>query len=265
VFVGSGIFKSGDPAERAKRIVDAVTYAHDPAKLAEISTGLGEPMVGLTSAPSTTRNCSPSAAGKAGAPALPAAPSGPYPYCPYCRADLETRRVPADGGPERRVCVVCGFVQWGNSKPTAAGIVVDEHGRLLLARRNIEPFRGWWDVPGGFLEAGEHPEAGVVRELREETGLEVIVERLIGVYMDTYGDPKSAASAGFGGAGEHTLNFYYACRVAGGTARADDDVDDLAWFNLDELPERIAFPSSDEALRDWRRHGQATEKESGPA
>ena len=47
VFVGSGIFKSGDPAERAKRIVDAVTYAHDPEKLAEISTGLGEPMVGI--------------------------------------------------------------------------------------------------------------------------------------------------------------------------------------------------------------------------
>jgi pyridoxal 5'-phosphate synthase pdxS subunit len=47
VFVGSGIFKSGDPAERAKRIVDAVTYHNDPAKLAEISTGLGEPMVGI--------------------------------------------------------------------------------------------------------------------------------------------------------------------------------------------------------------------------
>ena len=47
VFVGSGIFKSGDPAERARRIVDAVTYAHDPQKLAEISTGLGEPMVGI--------------------------------------------------------------------------------------------------------------------------------------------------------------------------------------------------------------------------
>ncbi len=47
VFVGSGIFKSGDPAERAKRIVDAVTYADDPQKLVEISTGLGEPMVGI--------------------------------------------------------------------------------------------------------------------------------------------------------------------------------------------------------------------------
>ena len=47
VFVGSGIFKSGDPAERAKRIVDAVTFAHDPEKLVEISTGLGEPMVGI--------------------------------------------------------------------------------------------------------------------------------------------------------------------------------------------------------------------------
>jgi len=47
VFVGSGIFKSGDPAERAKRIVDAVTYWNDPEKLAQISENLGEPMVGI--------------------------------------------------------------------------------------------------------------------------------------------------------------------------------------------------------------------------
>lgn len=137
--------------------------------------------------------------------------------------------------------MACGFVAWGNSKPTAAGIVVDEAGRVLLGRRNIEPYKNWWDVPGGFLEPGEHPEAGVLREVREETGLIVAVERLVGVYMDTYG-----------GEHDHILNFYYACRVTGGSACADDDVDELAWFAPADLPADTAFPSSQAALRDWR-------------
>ena len=171
-------------------------------------------------------------------------PTGPFPFCPYCRADLEARRIPAPDGPERRVCPACGFIQWGNSKPTAAGIVEDERGRVLLGRRNITPYNGWWDVPGGFLEPGEHPEDGARRELREETGLEVEIERLIGVYMDTYGED---------GAGDHILNFYYLCRTAGGTLRPDDDLSHLEWFAPADLPGRIAFPSSQRAIQDWRR------------
>jgi len=171
-------------------------------------------------------------------------------FCPRCRAELHARRLPEPDGPERRVCSACGFVHWRNSKPTAAGIVLDDAGRVLLGRRNIAPYKGWWDVPGGFLEPGEHPENGVRRELREETGLEVSVERLVGVYMDVYGD----GADGPDGEVEPILNFYYVCRVAGGVARADDDVEALAWFAPDDLPANIAFPSSSQqALRDWRR------------
>lgn len=165
-----------------------------------------------------------------------------YRFCPDCGAELETRRIPAPDGPERRVCSACGFIQWGNSKPTSAGIVIGPDGRLLLGRRAIEPYRGWWDVPGGFLEAGEHPEDGVRRELREETGLEVVVVRLVGVYMDTYATT-----------GDDTLNFYYLCRSDGAQAgKAEDDIETLAWFSPEALPEQIAFPSAQAALRDWR-------------
>jgi 8-oxo-dGTP diphosphatase len=167
--------------------------------------------------------------------------TGPYRYCPYCRAELQTRRIPSPEGPERRVCGACGFVHWGNSRPTAAAILLDAEDRLLLGRRAIAPFRGWWDIPGGFLEPGEHPEDGVRREMREETGLEVAVERLVGDYMDTYGE----------GSDIHTLNFYYQCRVLGGQPSADDDVEALAWFSVDALPAEIAFPSAQQALRDW--------------
>jgi mutator protein MutT len=176
-----------------------------------------------------------------------ARPGGPFRYCPYCAAALTTRRIPeADDGPERRVCAVCGFIQWGNSKPSASAIVLDSQGRVLLVRRAADPFAGWWDVPGGFLEAGEHPEDGVRRELREETGLTIILERLVGVYMDTYGDGPDA---------EHTLNFYFVCRLADdrSTAQAHDDVSQVAWFAPKSLPSPIAFENANAALRDWLR------------
>jgi len=181
-----------------------------------------------------------------------AAPSGPYRFCPYCTAALETRRIPAPEGPERRVCSACGFIQWGNSKPTAGGIVVDGRGRILLGRRGVEPYIGWWDLPGGFLEPGEHPEAGVIRELYEETGLVVTVEAFVGVYMDVYGDGAS-------GSGDSLLNFYYVCRTLHGSAQAADDVTALEWFAPDSLPEQIAFPdSSKKAVADWQaRHAVA--------
>jgi ADP-ribose pyrophosphatase YjhB (NUDIX family) len=131
-----------------------------------------------------------------------------------------------------------------NSKPCAGGLVVRD-GRLLLVRRAFEPFKGWWDVPGGFLEAGEHPVDGVVRELREETGLEVRPGDLFGIYMDRYGAD-----------GHPTLNVYYRCEVVGGAERAGDDAAELGWFAPDALPDRIAFENGRQIIADWRRASQ---------
>jgi ADP-ribose pyrophosphatase YjhB (NUDIX family) len=166
----------------------------------------------------------------------------PYRYCPHCAAELSTRRIPANDGPERRVCSVCGFIQWGNSKASSSGIVVDSQGRILLSLRACEPFLGCWDIPGGFLESWEHPEDGVRRELREETGLQVEVVGLVGVYMDTYGPPPS----------DDTLNFYYECRVTEGRMRAEDDVERLDWFDPRHLPGPLAFANAQRAFEDWR-------------
>jgi 8-oxo-dGTP diphosphatase len=173
----------------------------------------------------------------------------PYRFCPHCAAVLETRRIPADGGPERRVCSVCGFIQWGNSKASSSGIIVDRDGHVLLSLRAFEPYRGWWDIPGGFLEAGEHPEEGVRRELWEETGLKVEIVSLVGVYMDTYGPPPS----------DDTLNFYYECHVLGGEMRAEDDVERLEWVDPHHLPGPLAFDNAQRAFEDWmarRQRGQ---------
>jgi 8-oxo-dGTP diphosphatase len=125
-------------------------------------------------------------------------------------------------------------------------IVVNTRGEVLLGRRNIHPFHGWWDIPGGFLEAAEHPEAGARRELAEETGLEGGALRLVGVFMDQYGESDTQPT-------EDLLNFYYECRVVeDASPAASDDIEALAWFAPQDLPvEEVAFAANRAALRAW--------------
>ena len=103
--------------------------------------------------------------------------------------------------------------------------------------------------PGRFLEEGEHPLDGLRRELREETGLEVEPLEFLGVWMDRYGGDSTA---------EATLNLYWTARVTGGEAAPADDVDDLRWFERDELPEpgELAFENVPLVLAAWQQHAQ---------
>jgi len=159
-------------------------------------------------------------------------------FCPRCRNGLR--------GDESRVqCPACGFVYYASSKPTAGALCEDGEGRVLLARRGHEPFLGRWDIPGGFLEEGEHPLDGLRRELREETGLEVEPLEFIGVWMDRYGGDSTA---------EATLNMYWIARVVAGEPEAADDVSELRWFNAEELPpaEELAFENVPLVLSAWR-------------
>jgi ADP-ribose pyrophosphatase YjhB (NUDIX family) len=166
----------------------------------------------------------------------------PFRYCPYCREALVTER---HEGLDRQRCPGCGEWFYRNSKPCAGALVVDGRGRLLLARRAIAPFEGHWDLPGGYLEDGEHPEAGAVREVLEETGLAVRVTGFVGIYMDTYGE-----------GGASTLNIFYSAEVIGEapeTLEAKDDVAELAWFPLDALPlDDFSFENGKRAITDWR-------------
>jgi ADP-ribose pyrophosphatase YjhB (NUDIX family) len=163
-------------------------------------------------------------------------------WCPRCREELR--------GTESRVeCEACGFVSYPSSKPTAGALVEDGNGGVLLVRRAVEPYKGRWDIPGGFLEEGEHPLDGLRRELREETGLEVEPLEFLGVWMDRYGGESAA---------EATLNLYWTARTTGGEAEAADDVDDLRWFRADELPppDELAFENVPLVLATWRARQQ---------
>ena len=155
-----------------------------------------------------------------------------YKFCSNCGHALSL-----EGSPQ--VCQDCGAEHYQHSHPCAGALVVRD-GKVLLVRRGVEPFRDHWDLPGGFLEAGEHPRQGAIREVAEETGLEVELLRDVGTYMDTYGDD-----------GDYTLNHYYVARITGGTLGPADDAAELAWFGPGELPEPIAFSHCREVLENW--------------
>lgn len=164
-------------------------------------------------------------------------------HCPRCAADLE-RRVPAGDDEERLVCPSCGLVLYENPAPTAGAIVNDREGRIMLVRRAIEPFKGKWDVPGGFIKPGEDGDDAVRRELAEELGVEAIVGVAAWVIADTYGAD-----------GVPTLNIFYPARIESGEPAPADDVAEIAWFGADELPpdSEIAFPCVREVLARRRR------------
>lgn len=133
-------------------------------------------------------------------------------------------------------------MEWQNPKPTASALITrrlhaDGPVEVLLVRRALPPRQDAWDCPGGFIDPDEHPEDALRREMREELGVEVRIDGLVGIFVDRYGDNES------------TLNIYYAATVSGGDLRPGSDVADAVWFPLDRLPEPIAFENNRQAVR----------------
>ncbi len=161
-------------------------------------------------------------------------------HCPACGAPL--------GLVPPVVCRACGTEHWRNAKPCAGGLVTRD-GKLLLVRRAIDPWHGLWDIPGGFCEAGEHPQQTVVREVREEVGLDIVVTGMLGIWMDAYGPGVGPAPA------DATMNCYYhAAPVDDAEVTVDQsESSEAAWFAPDRLPAELAFPHhSGQVIDAWR-------------
>src|SRR5512145_3325959 len=101
-------------------------------------------------------------------------------FCPLCSAPLGREAVAPDQR-EQAVCSACRFVFYLNPK-VVAGAILEQDGRVLLTRRSINPGRGLWTFPGGFVDFGETVTDAAVRETLEETGLEVDLTGLLNVY-----------------------------------------------------------------------------------
>ena len=107
-------------------------------------------------------------------------------------------------------------------------VVPSEEGRILLIRRGTDPYEGYWALPGGFVEVGETLEEAAVREAEEETGLEVEIVRLVGVYSDPDRDPRG-----------HNVSCAYLARTQGGELSAATDAAEAAF--LDPSTVDLAF------------------------
>ncbi|MFQ5897438.1 MAG: NUDIX domain-containing protein [Candidatus Methylomirabilia bacterium] len=156
-------------------------------------------------------------------------------FCPLCGASLTRSRI-TPHEKEEAVCPSCGFIFYLNPK-VVAGTIPAEDGRILLVRRNIEPAKGKWTFPGGFVEWGESVPAGAQRETLEETGLTVTLSTLVGVY--SY-------------AGAPVVIVVYRARVTGGHLARCPEIAEAAWVRPHEIPwGELAFPSTRDALTDY--------------
>ena len=119
----------------------------------------------------------------------------------------------------------------------AAGVILALNGELVLLKRGIPPSVGKWVFPGGYVDAGEPTEVAAIREAREEVGLEVEIDELIGVYSYH---------------GERVILVVYSGNAVGGSLEGNFECLDLKTFPLDEIPwEDLAFESTHEAVKDW--------------
>jgi 8-oxo-dGTP diphosphatase len=151
-------------------------------------------------------------------------------FCRECGAALARsngRRPPR--------CLRCGYLAYADPK-VATGVLAERDGRLLLVRRNHEPAMGRWSFPSGYVDAGEVVEDAAAREVREETGLDVRLTRLLGVYST---------------AGEQVIFVAYAGEALPGDAVAGEEAYEVGWFDPDALPE-LAFPHDPAIVEAWR-------------
>lgn len=139
-------------------------------------------------------------------------------------------------------CEDCGFVYYFNSSAATVALIQNERGELLVCRRANEPAQGTLDLPGGFIDLAETGEEGVAREVREETGMEVIGTEYL------FSLPNLYVYSGFT---VHTLDMFFRCSVAS-SARftAMDDAAELFFLPLERIrPEEFGLLSIRKGLR----------------
>ena len=160
-------------------------------------------------------------------------------HCPLCSAELRESQV---GGRVRLRCMRCAFVLYSNPACAAAGVVFNERGEILLVRRAIEPYRGFWALPAGYQEIDEEPVATVAREVFEEAGVEIEVQGLLDLLFVR--DSRKPANVAV-----------YLCRAVGGMLRPGEEESEAAWFSLDALPSQIGFDNYSRILERLRHAG----------
>ncbi len=158
-------------------------------------------------------------------------------FCPLCGSALVRRVVPPDGR-EHPVCSACGFVFYLPPK-VVAGTLPVQSSRILLTRRAIDPARGLWTFPGGYVDWGEDVREGARRETLEEVGLSVRLDGLFGLYS-------------YPGSAVVVVVFLASVPDGAEPVPSPAEVLEAAYFAPEDIPwEALAFASTREALQDW--------------
>lgn len=148
-----------------------------------------------------------------------------------------------DGFP-REKCATCGWVHYHNSRTTVSALMF-RGGKILLCRRANEPFKGKWDIPGGYIEEKETPEDALRREMKEELGIEIEKEKLLAVIGPTYYP--------FGGQELYNTDIYYVAKSVGEPKPVNNsDVASIDWFSPENLPD-MAFDTNVQAIEEWEK------------
>lgn len=153
-------------------------------------------------------------------------------YCQRCASELVEKEIE---GKTRNHCPACGFVVYQDPK-VAAVVLVSNGDWLLMVKRGVEPQMGRWAFPSGYVDRGEVVEHAAVREVKEETGLDVELDSFVGMYS-LEGNPVILA--------------VFSAQVTGGEIQAGHDAEDAQWYAASHLPD-LPFPHDQQILSDWR-------------
>lgn len=159
-------------------------------------------------------------------------------YCTNCGDSLKLGAVEGEYR-DRLACPSCGQIAYVNPRLVVTTIPVTEAGEVVLLRRGIEPGKGWWAQPGGFLEVDETVSEAAIRETLEETGLIVEPGEIVGLYS------RLEAAV---------VVIAFEARVTGGEPRLNPEALEIRTFEPDAIPwQGIAFKTTYWAIRDWLR------------
>lgn len=158
-------------------------------------------------------------------------------YCPLCKCDLIKQDI------NILVCGICSYNYFISPTPCNAAIIENDKGEILLVERKNEPQKGLWDLPGGFIDGAETLAASVKRELKEELGVDSHMNKIIGVYPDTYLYQNII---------HPTLSIVISVKVLIADFKPADDVSSFKFFTRHEaLHQTLAFGSIYEGLKDY--------------
>ena len=145
-------------------------------------------------------------------------------FCPRCGSSRFEEH-----NEKSKHCLDCGFTYYYNPSAATVGVILDGEGRLLVCRRAKDPAKGTLDLPGGFVDLFESNEEGMLREIKEETGAEAIIDRFLFSLPNTYL---------YSGFLVHTTDNFFLCHLKWGQEsllKGHDDVTDLQWIPFSRL------------------------------